>query len=84
MYGDRRSIALASPASENAAGYILRNTSNMSDNVRHRYIGIREHIGNRSRHGQRDGPKTNVPIISRRIVYDSDSEFGSLQDISDD
>jgi len=28
------------------------------------YIGIREHIGNRSAYGQQDGPKTNVPIIS--------------------
>lgn len=53
----------------NAAGYILRNMSNMSDNVLHRYIGIRERIGNRSAYGQRDGPKTNVPIISRNCGW---------------
>lgn len=40
---DRVHIARA-----NAAGYVLRNMSNMSDNVLHRYVGIRERIGNRS------------------------------------
>lgn len=51
-------------ARANATGYaFLRNVSNMSDNVRHRYVGIRERIGNRSSRGQRDAPKTNVPII---------------------
>jgi len=51
----------------NAAGYVLRNMSNMSDNVLHRYVGIRERIGNRSTYGQRDGPKTNVSIILREL-----------------
>lgn len=62
--GDRVHIVRA-----NAAGYVLRNMSNMSDNVLHRYVGIRERIGNRSTYGQRDGPKTNVSIISRGGLY---------------
>lgn len=53
----------------------LRNVSNMSDNVRYRYVGIRERIGNRSSRGQRDAPKTNVPIIPGGIVRDSNSVF---------
>ncbi|KAL0129231.1 hypothetical protein PUN28_004133 [Cardiocondyla obscurior] len=48
------------------------NTSNMSDNVLHRYAGIRERIGNRSAHGPTRRTEDECVNHLERIARDSD------------